>query len=309
MKRQLARRADTNLPDGHPSSPRDENGTPRRPGISMADVETLTPPLTDAQWADHVTAVVDRIEKAGLAGLTTEVLHTTDSDHRIWSSERSRLHTQIIDEVYIKTADVPCERLAIMAGGLPGAGKSTVMENHTGIDRPRYLTINPDDFKEDLARRGALPDVKGLSPMEASALAHAESSFLARVLAVKALADGRNVIWDITMSSVKTASGRIDELRDAGYRQVDAIFVDLQPEVSVTRADSRHRHGHELFLGRVGLGGRCLIADIIRTQTNAEYGSVNRRVFETLKDRFDNWSVYDNSVDGQPPRLVDSSEK
>ena len=38
-----------------------------------------------------------------------------------------------------------------MAGGLGGAGKSTVLEKYAGIDRSKYLTINPDDIKEEMA--------------------------------------------------------------------------------------------------------------------------------------------------------------
>ena len=51
-----------------------------------------------------------------------------------------------------------------------------------------------------MARRGMIPEVEGLSPMEASDLVHEESSYLARQLALRAQADGKNLIWDITMS-------------------------------------------------------------------------------------------------------------
>jgi hypothetical protein len=47
-----------------------------------------------------------------------------------------------------------------------------VLGKHAGIDLTRYLTINPDDVKEEMGRRGLIPDVPGLSPMEASDLVH-----------------------------------------------------------------------------------------------------------------------------------------
>ena len=39
--------------------------------------------------------------------------------------------------------------------------------------------------------------------MEASELVHEESSYLANQLALRAQSDGKNLIWDITMSSKK----------------------------------------------------------------------------------------------------------
>ncbi len=72
--------------------------------------------------------------------------------------------------------------------------------------------------------------------MEASDLVHEESSYIAkRQLALRAQADGKNIIWDITMSSDKKTSERIDELRSAGYSSVEGIFVDIQVETAVTR--------------------------------------------------------------------------
>ncbi len=51
--------------------------------------------------------------------------------------------------------------------------------------------INPDDIKEEMAKRGMIPEVGGLSPMEASDLVHEESSDVAKRLAVRACAAGR----------------------------------------------------------------------------------------------------------------------
>ncbi len=303
-RKRLATRADRNLADGHPSSPRDENGNLRPAELSTAEVEILIPPLTDAEWADHITNVANRLDRAGWAGLNTEQLHTIDAEHSIWTDERTGHHDQILDDLYAGAGDVPCDGLAILAGGLGGAGKTTVLDQCAGIDRSQYLTINPDRFKEELAARGLLPDLAGLSPMEASALAHKESSYLARRLAARAMAEGKNVIWDITMSSVESTIGRIEELRTAGYGRVEGVFVDIPIEVSVARAEARHRHGHDDYLAGGGLGGRYLPAAVIRAQFDAHYGSVNRRAFELAKDYVDAWSIYDNSVDGRDPLIV-----
>ena len=74
------------------------------------------------------------------------------------------MHDSIIDDLYARASDVPCEQRAIIAGGLPGAGKSTVLERYAGIDRSQYLTINPDDVKEEMAKRDMIPPVSGPPP-------------------------------------------------------------------------------------------------------------------------------------------------
>jgi predicted kinase len=155
---------------------------------------------------------------------------------------------------YTAAGDVPCDQRAFLAGGLPGAGKTTVLEQHAGIDRSNYLTINPDEIKNEMAKRGMIPQLAGLTPMEASDLVHEESSYIAKQLALRAGASGKNVIWDITMSSRVSTESRISDLRDAGYSRVEGIFVDIPIEVAIHRSDARHREGHDSYRAA---GGSC----------------------------------------------------
>jgi predicted ABC-type ATPase len=293
------------LEPGHPSSPWDEEGTPRPPAPRLSDLEQTSPDLSDADYKAHVVDVVDGLEKAGAAGLTTDKLFTINPDRNIWTDERSELHEEIIETAYFIAAQVPCERQAIIAGGLGGAGKTTVLEKQAGIDLSNYITINPDHFKEELAKRGSIPEIEGLSPMESSVLVHEESSYLARQLARRAQADGKNIIWDITMSSAPSTAQRINELRASGYQRVDGIFVDIPIDTSATRTAERHRRGHDDYLTGDGLGGRYIPAEVIQAQADPEYGSINRRTFESVKGDFNNWVIYDNSTWGQPAAVID----
>jgi predicted kinase len=300
-----------NLPAGHPSA---DTRSPREaelPGETEPKGETPTSaddirPLTDAEYAEHVADVRDSLFKAKADGLATDQQHTIDLDRKIWSDERDLIHDSIIEDMYSRASDVPCEHKAVIAGGLAGAGKTTVLASHAGIDRSQYLTINPDDIKEELAQRGLIPEVEGVSPMEASDLAHEESSYLARQLALRAESDGKNLIWDITMSEKPKTEGRIEELRAAGYTETQGIFVDIPIDVSLGRAEDRHRADHESYRQGDGLGGRLVPPEVIEGQANPEWGSNNRRTFELVKDHFDRWSRYDNSIDGAPARLVDA---
>jgi predicted kinase len=303
------------LPSGHPSSPLEADGTPRPPesGLRRNEFPDASPagaadsrPLSDAEYAEHVTKVRELLDKARADGLGTELEHTIDPDHEQWTEDRTVMHDAIITDLYAATADAPCERRAILAGGLPGAGKTTVLEQHAGIDRSRYLTINPDEIKEEMAKRGMIPEVAGLTPMEASDLVHEESSHVAKRLCRRAIREGKNVIWDITMASRESTEKRISDLRAAGYSQVEGIFVDIPAEVGIHRSDARHREGHDSYRAGHGLGGRFVPAEVIRYQADPDASSRNRTVFEQVKPQLDAWLLCDNSVDGRAPLLVDS---
>jgi predicted kinase len=263
-------------------------------------------PLGDAEWGEHVTEVRDGLADAAADGLVTRTRHTIDQAGKIWSAERDAIHDSIIEDFCARAENIPCERQAIIAGGLGGAGKSTVLSKHAGIDLSRYLTINPDDVKEEMGRRGLIPDVPGLSPMEASDLVHEESSHIAKRIGRRSAAEGRNVIWDITMSTQDSTDERIDNLHAADY-SVTGLFVDIPVETSVSRAEFRHRSGHEEYRAGIGLGGRYVPPEVIRAQADDDWGSKNRKTFEAVRHRFDQWSRYDNSVDGRPPVLAEAS--
>lgn len=266
-------------------------------------------PLTDKEWVEHLAEFRERLSEAREEGLITRRLYTIDPDRRVWSADRNRIQGSLVADLYEKARDVPCDHSAIIAGGLGGAGKTTVLTQHAGIDLSKYLMINPDNIKEEMARRGMIPEVNGLSPMEAADLAHDESSFIAKRLALLASAEGKNIIWDVTMSSRDGTEERIKALRDAGYTGIDGLFVEIPVETSVQRTDSRHREGHEAYCSGEGLGGRYVPPELITSQHDPEWSCKNRRTYEAVKDNFDSWSIYDNSVDGRPPVLIASKER
>ena len=265
-------------------------------------------PHTQEERAEHIADVFYRLDKADDEGFSSNELHTIDPKGEIWSSDRTLLHHSLLDEIYSKSANVPCDHKALVAGGLSGAGKTTVLANHPEIDRSEYLTINPDEIKEEMARHGMIPDVEGLSPMEASELVHEESSYLARQLALRAQADGKNLIWDITMSDQAKTEQRIADLRESGYTKVDALFVQISVETSLRRTEARYWADQDKWFEGEGLGGRLIPPEVILRQLDKEWGSGNRKTFEAIKEIVNYWEVRDNSVDDYPARLVERKE-
>lgn len=261
------------------------------------------PPLTDAEHGERVQTIREWLDWGRQTELATDKQHLDDKG--IWSQDRQDAHDAVVNDLYKAAASVPCERQAIMAGGLGGAGKSTVLDGYANVDRSKYLTINPDDIKEEMAKGGLIPQLDGLSPMEASDLVHEESSYVAKMLARRAMADGKNIIWDITMSSPDSVLSRLDALDAKGY-STKGIFVDITIDEAVKRADARHRRGHEQYRAGIGYGGRYVPPEVIKAQADEDWGSVNRRTFEQVKSRFSEWTVYDNN--GPAPQLVKATE-
>lgn len=291
------------------ASPNTQAEKPLKPATDASVARDRPPPLTDKEWSEHITEVRDTLDKARAAGLTTDALYTIDLDRKEWTVERNRLQGSLVADLYDRANEVPCDRQAIIAGGLGGAGKTTTLTGQAGIDLSRYLIINPDDIKEEMAHRGMIPELDKLSPMEASDLAHEESSYIAKRLALRATADGKNIIWDITMSSQESTEARINNLHDAGYERIEGIFVDIPPDLSITRTESRHREGHEQWRSGQGFGGRFVPPEVTKHQLDTEWGSKNRRTYEAMKEKFASWSIYDNSVHGRPSILIDSSNQ
>jgi predicted ABC-type ATPase len=299
--------------DFNPNQPRDPDGKwgdgIPGPSISIGGAKKITgggkkAPLTDAEYEAHTKVIESKITAALKGGEATDSRYALDLDRGVWDPARARLHKEIVNDLFAQAADAPDDGKVVIAGGLGGAGKSTVLKTYAGVDQSQYLTLNPDDIKEEMAARGMIPKVEGLSPMETAALVHEESSHIASLLAKRAYAERKNVIWDITMASRGSVERRVQEMRAAGYDDLSAVFVDIPVETSVERALARHRRGMEDYRNGKGPGGRYVPPAIIRKNESSTASSANREVFDALRtaNDFDHWSLYDNS--GKAPVLL-----
>ena len=258
----------------------------------------------DARVEKRVKALEDALYKNRYLGTN----FTHKDKNGVWSRERDTIHREIVDDFYARAADVPNDGRALLLGGNAGAGKSTVITQQAGVDLGKFLKIDPDEIKEELAKRGLVPDIPGdFSPMERSTLVHRESVRIADMLADRAFHDRKNIIWDGTMADPGLVFNRVKRMDDAGYRRIDAIFVDVSDETSRRRVAQRYRQGLQSWLAGKGLGSRFVPANIQNAMSSAD----TRHGFSSLRkaNAFDNWAVYNNDVDGQPAKLVSGEGK
>lgn len=231
-----------------------------------------------------------------------------DQGRRSYTPERLRLQDAVIDRMMDRARDVPCDRRALMTGGIGGAGKSSSLRA-MGVNGDEWLTLNNDDIKEEMARAGMIPKVRGLTPMESCPLVHEEASDMLARMRRRALDRGMNVIVDGTMSSYGSTSRKIGQLHDAGY-EVRAMFVDVSVDTAKRRAFGRYRRSmDEYTTSGVGVGGRWLPERVIESQRSDDPGfrTVNAETFGRLAREgvFDGEpAVFDNDVDGRGSRRL-----
>lgn len=239
-------------------------------------------------FLDEVNARIDRDH------LTMEKI-MKDSQGR-WDDAFYELMLDLADEIYDEKgyANRPKDHKALITGGLGGSGKSTTLEklkDLKAIDSlGDWITINPDDMKEEMVARGIFPTIEGVSTAEMANIMHGVSAELAHLLGERALSEGHNVIFDVTMgggvakqpdgSVGSRANEIVSDLQRSGYADIHGLFMDISVQNSIDNAMARHERGLvDLRAGRSTEGGRYVPEKIIRHNTYApgpgERGSPN----------------------------------
>jgi thymidylate kinase len=269
-------------------------------------------PLDDAEFAERKKHVASQQRQAVREGLDTQHMHTVGHDLKTYTPERAAIHKEIVQEELDKAKDIPREHKAVMTGGLPGAGKSTSLQKLFGKDVDKqYYTVNTDDYKIALAKRGLVPARGGTSPMELHQLAAKESNDLTNLILAAMTERGTNVIVDGTMTSLPLVQLRADTLRKDGY-SVRAVFVHVPLDTALERADARYRFDMEEYRQGRGMGGRYIPAEFETSHfadPHNKKSSLAEKSYHHLRDLgvFDQWDEFDNTVAGQQPKLVRSS--
>jgi Zeta toxin/Collagen triple helix repeat (20 copies) len=240
---------------------------------------------------------VDDAEAKIKAGTATD-RPVSQGGHKLpngkWTPERTAIHQKIMAEL------LPVEQLKAatpkegekpqlyILGGRGGSGKSFFTSGKPGtIDTKSFVVLNNDDVKEKL------PEWKGWN----AALLHEESSEIGQAAERIAFGRGVNIVIDGTMKSATSLEARIKDAKAAGY-EVHGKYMYTSPEKSAERALNRFVRGNE----KNGMGRYVPPAYSMSSTTN-------EASFDKVSGEFKTWEVWDNNVDGRPPKFHSSSKK
>lgn len=247
-------------------------------------------PWTPDEHASHARYAEDSLTRALGSGQATTATETYDGNGQVWKPERAAVHKDIVDGYMRKAEKVPSGHRAILVGGIPAPARSAV--GRQAAPERDFLHVNTDDIKEELAARGMVPEVRGLSPMEASPLVHGEAGHVADLVTREALRRGKNVAVHTAMSDPDAIKAHADRFRAAGHT-VHGVFVHTPVDKAVGSAASRHRSGHEAWRQQKSNGAKYVTPGLLHAAEAAPGSSVNAGAFEAAKPHLGSWEHWD----------------
>jgi 8-oxo-dGTP pyrophosphatase MutT (NUDIX family)/predicted ABC-type ATPase len=206
------------------------------------------------------------------------------------SAERyAEVHKPLEDEALSHAAPVPAgvEKIAIMTMGAPASGKSSALR---GVDKSKFVTVDPDAIKEKLPEYQAAVADHDNTFKGAALMAHEESSAVAKEILRKAIANGQNVIVDGTGAHAGNFLDKMRALQAAGYH------------VHVAMPHLEASEGMKRLIDRAEKTGRMVPHDFARKA----YETIPRN-FERIAREADSFKLVDDS--GKEPRTVWEGEK
>lgn len=262
----------------------------------------------DPRYLEAADRVVTRQQEELAAGRDTPTLFDHLNGVRgKYTAERERDQRRVVGHFLDRPGSIPPKGqapLLLMVGGVPGAGKTTTINSEDGqrtlgIHLDNFVILNPDDVKVEMARRGMVPDYPGLTADEAATLYHQESSDIVRLISARAMAQGRNVLWDSSMRNEEQAARLMAHVTDDPNHppyDIWMMLVDTPLPVAKERAVKR-------YMG----GGRFIPLAFIDRLADKQWGTKPRRAFESLKHNPDVKRWFRFSNDGPTPQILESS--
>lgn len=256
-------------------------------------------PYTDEEYNRHR----EYIRKVDAHYPSTHKENTTKVKGKtVYTDERLAQHEKVLSVLKERYAHVPTEGKVVFSGGLPGAGKTTFLRKLKGDDLENYAVVNPDEVKEEMVKQGMAPTIPGLAPLETNSIIHYEAAVITDRLYADLRAEKKNLVVDKTMGSENVILKEIDELKKSGYDNVEAVFVDVDPDVAYDRIVTRHRAGLDAYVASGGktLGERAVKGTIVSGSRieDENFYSKNSVVFDKLSKggHFTSTQYFDNNT-------------
>lgn len=173
--------------------------------------------------------------------------HHTDPATGGYKAERRVLHESIVAKFIGGTQPVPADQrpVAILMMGGTASGKSTFVKS---VDTSSFVHVDADAVKAEL------PEYQSAAAQRArnaAALAHEESSDLAKEIGAHAVATNRNLLFDSTGANSAKYSRMIENLKASGYHvKIIAAHIPVQEALvrAHKRAERSGRHVPESFI-------------------------------------------------------------
>ncbi|MCK9597909.1 MAG: zeta toxin family protein [Sphaerochaeta sp.] len=213
-----------------------------------------------------------------------------DKDGHI-TEERMAVYQEYIDKEFSQYKPVPAGKTPhlLLTGGLPGAGKSTMLrqpmfEKVTKVS----VDVDADSIRAYLAKKD------GLDKVGAHAASYQDETDIVVNAMLSRARDGRyNVIYDSTMKKAEGLEKTIQLFKENGY-DTEAAFLEISLENSMYRATKRYLEGTRF----------------VDPAYIATHDHKNIQTFLRLINNVDKWSHWNNEVPfGSPPELINSSRK
>lgn len=242
------------------------------------------------------------------AGRDTETRYDhVDGAPGKYTAAREAQQRKVIDH-FLNAPGVKSERKILVMGGLPGAGKTSFLNSDAGkkalgnTDLKGYVVVNSDEVKAYMAAHDMVPAYQGLTPGEAVGLYHEEAAMISKAIMEAAAAQGKNIIYDVTLKNPEQATKATDILdRNGDHYDRTMVFVDVPVATAVERAKGRYTGGE----------GRFVPISNIESQADpsGKYHSLNRAAFEKVKGTASNYVIVDNTnADGKGPKIVEQGK-
>ncbi|MFZ2177520.1 MAG: zeta toxin family protein [Rhodococcus sp. (in: high G+C Gram-positive bacteria)] len=166
-------------------------------------------------------------------------------------ARRRRIRDATVDAYLAEQSGIERDgRCAIVTAGVPGAGKSTVIE-HRGLAGQGWRVLDADRIKDHLIRGAlncgiyddllemTLPDGGLLRPRELATLVHRESTGILDAVQERCVQAGENLVIEGTFRWRGLGAQLLTELGGAGYTDITIVDVEVLCETACERARQR----------------------------------------------------------------------
>jgi len=212
------------------------------------------------------------------------------------------MHRDIVHGMLEQAQGVPSGRKAVIIGGIPSPQRDRAAK----VIAPEkdHVHVSVSRVKDEMVRRGMVPEVRGLSPAEASLLVHGEAEHVTGLLAREAARRGKDIALHTAMSDPEAVRAHAAGLGQGGH-SVHVVHVHVDPARAADSHAARHRLGHEAYRRQESPGGKYLPPALIRAADAGNGETANSRAFRVIKPYLQSWEHWD-TTQGEPRRTASS---